>query len=691
MIPAKRESVSINFDREKSKDSIFEWFEQRVHTFYIIGLAYMKDQKQLEELFYRSINRVHKEMPRFKNDKLTFDTWATSIFLKNCQEISSTQNTEESEPHKDVFSAVSQLEGYEKEAILLTYIKGISKEEAAKLLQVSVSEMHQLLFSGIQSLRKEMGYQTSFNGCMEYKKDYLDYLDRSLERSRKIDFEIHIYHCQNCQEDLGTFQEVMLTMLALPESTKDFSVPPDIMGNVKGRLAEEEKQRKEKFHKRKKRGLILAGIFSFLIGMGFITGLFANLYYLWTEEDEELLAYLQEGLAERLNMEAESEGVTIKIKGVIADELQTLIFYEIEDTKENNQLTMFYQDGVYVRNQFKVLNNDIYPRYYSPFYETDDEDKKDENVYRGKMSLPPLKKESGTIELQIKKVQTLIRENSNGRNYYSYDSANYRTGDWNFEIPVTKQPSIEYALDESIEVEGVPVKFDKLTIAPTTTILQFRTSNEYSMKQIEFLNLKSLVVNNEKVKADIYGGFYSDSQEVPNWNTFQTNFDPIIGEEPRELQVQLESVYLRYHDPINIELNPSQDYPQTFEYAGSTISIDKVEVGHPTEVIFSNHEVENRAYESLQFHIVDEKENNSMEMYSEGVLVDKNGKVYDSNDMSIQYEEIENPRHFETVQRILLNSNNPEEAVIPKRIEIYGYNMMKYLNDVVKVSVKNKK
>ena len=77
--------------------------------------------------------------------------------------------------------------------------------------------MKELLFSGIQSLRKEMGYGSTFNGCKEYHKDYIDYLERTMDRSKKIDLEKHIYHCQHCQEDLATFQDVMVTMLNLTD------------------------------------------------------------------------------------------------------------------------------------------------------------------------------------------------------------------------------------------------------------------------------------------------------------------------------------------------------------------------------------------------------------------------------------------------------------------------------------------
>ncbi|WLR54515.1 hypothetical protein LC048_19100 [Mesobacillus subterraneus] len=135
----------------------------------------------------------------------------------------------------------------------------------------------------------------------------------------------------------------------------------------------------------------------------------------------------------------------------------------------------------------------------------------------------------------------------------------------------------------------------------------------------------------------------------------------------------------------SIELDLNQSFPQTFEYAGSTISIDKVEVGQPTIVVISNHEVENRAFETLHLNVVgeDEYEPISMGMDQEGVIVDKNGVQYDMKSPTFNYDKIEQPRHFVTVETLMLDGNK----VIPKRLDLYGYSSMKYLDDVVKISL----
>ncbi|WML42732.1 sigma-70 family RNA polymerase sigma factor [Neobacillus sp. PS3-40] len=688
MISAKIDHLSITTIREKGVESIVDWFDQHKQLFYILGWSYLRNQKHLEELFYQSILKVHKELPRFKGET-SFETWVTSIFIHTCRELSddrSLQASEESEQHKNLFNALDQLKKVEKEVLVLTYIKGISKEETANLLQISVEKMKEYLFSGIQSLRKEIGYRETFNGCKEYHKDYIDYLERTLDRSKKIDFEVHIYHCQACQEDLATFQDVRLK---LTERMEDFHVPSGFMENVKDRLAEKKKHRQQKNKKRIRMGLVFASIFTLVMGIGFFTGAFTNLYYTWTEEDQELRAFLQQGLGERLNLEAESGGVKIKIKSAIADDIQTLVFYEIEDTNGKNQYMLNNDIGALVENENEIMRHETPPSYYPPDLESD-VNNEEKNIYHGKISLLPLSMDNGTIKLKITNLQKLFHNSSGLNGASTFGDIEAKTGEWNFEIPVTKQPSIEYTLHEKTEIEGIPVRFDKLTIAPTATILQYSINNEQPKKQIGDLNFDNLEVNNKKVKVDRYGRSFFNSQQIGNWNTLQARFDPFIGEKPKEVKVRFKSASLSIEDPKTIALDASKKYPQTFEYAGSTISIDKVENGQPAKVVISNHETKNREYEYLQINIVNEGENDSISvnMNSKDKLVDKNGIEYDMNKKPISYEEIEQPRSFFTVLSMELHSNNTGEKVIPKRLEIYGYNTTKYLDDVVKISLK---
>ncbi|WP_246197380.1 DUF4179 domain-containing protein [Cytobacillus depressus] len=688
MIPAKIDPISTTTFREKGVESIVDWFDLHQQSFYTLGWCYLSNQQQMEELFYRSIIQVQKEWPRLKGNS-PFETWVTSIFIHNCRELSrdrSLQASEESETRKDLFKAFDQLQQDEKDAMVLTYVQGFSREEAAHLLHVSAEKLKELLFSGIQSIRNEMWSGSTFHGCREYQKDYLDYLERKMDRSKKIDLEVHIYHCQECQEDLATFQDVMITMLNLTDRI-EVHMPSGFIENVKDRLIAKEKQKQQKRKKLKKIGLAFASVFVLLVGIGFFTGAFTYLYYGWTEEDQELRAFLQHGLGQRLNLEAESDGVKVKIKSVIADDLQTLVYYEIEDLNEDNQFMLGFSDGIYVWNEFEIMNNETYPNYYPPDIESE-LNNKEKNVFQGKMALLPLKTDKGTIELKITKLQKLIRDPSGRHGYGDYENIENKTGDWSFEIPVTKQSSTEYALDEETVIEGFTVRFDKLIMAPTATVLQYGVNNEQPEKRIVNFNFNfnNLEMNNQKVKAHMYGNSFIGSQYNVNWKTIQMHFDPFFGEKPKEVNVHFEAVYLNFEDAFIIELGDIQEYPFDFEYAGSTISIDRQEVGQSTKIVLSNHDIENRAYETLDFNIVNEhgeQPNTSMEWDFEGVLVDKNGVEYDMNKAPFSYEEIEQPRYFQTVQSIRFDNNDATSV----KLVISGYSTTKYLDDVVKISL----
>ncbi|NUH82416.1 DUF4179 domain-containing protein [Bacillus firmus] len=669
IIPAKNNPVLPLTISVKEIESIVTWFDQHQRSLYILGWSYLGSQLKIEELLYRAILQVYKELPKFKKST-SFELRVLSIFIRICRELSIENSLKASE--ESVFHALQQLNEQEREVLVLTYIKGISREETAQVLQMSLEQIKELLFSGFQLLRKGLGNGEDYQGCNEYQKLYVNYLERKLERPRKIDFEMHIYHCHNCQDDLASLQE---TILNFSETIETFSVPADFMENVKERVSQREHLIKQKKKKRKRIGFITGSVFVLFMCTGFFTGIFSSIYYSLTEENQELRIFLQEDLGERLGLEAESNGIKIKIKSVIADEIQTLIFYEIEDTNDNNQYMINIDDGIFIEDEMKIMVANTYPMYIPPDMESD-LNKKEKNIYHGKMSLRPVKENKATIQLNIKKVLKLKRNASD-----SYVNMVPEEGDWKFDIPVTKKPSVEYALNEEVEIEGTAVLIDKLILAPTGTILQYGLKNEQPEKRIDMINFKNLEINNKVAEADLYGNSYVHAQNDLRWSKFQAHFKPLFEKETDEVKVRFDNIYLSITDNKTIALNVSKEYPQTFEYAGSTISIDKVEVGQPSIVIISNHEIKNRAYESLNFNIVTEEEDISMEGDYKGVIVDKNGKEYDMNKTPFIYEELEQPRHFFTVQSFKIQG----DKVVPKSLDIFGYNTTKYLDKEVEL------
>ncbi|MGD6879992.1 DUF4179 domain-containing protein [Bacillus infantis] len=651
-------------------ESIVYWFEKHQRSFYVLGWSYLRNEQQLEELFYQSILEVQKDSPKVKS-KLSFEARVTATFIHKCRELAAAKITEipqEGGQHDELFQTLGQLNGQEREALIFTYIKGLSIDETAGLLQISQEQMKDLLGAGIHSLREKQIRGEQFNGCPEYQRFYLDYLERNLERPEKIEFEKHVYHCQKCQADLASFQEVILQFT---ETLEEFQVPAGFVEGVKERMAETEKGRQQKVDKRNRIAFIAASVFVLVMCTGFFTGAFADVYYKWTEEDTDLRAFLKADLGERLNLEAESNGVKIKIKSVIADEFQTLLFYEIEDTKENKQYVINYGDGLSVEDEQEILSNEIYPQYQPPDPGSE-LNKKKQNVFHGKIGLPPLKGDSKTLNLEISKLAGIVGDSS---------TPAVKRGDWNIKVPVTKLPSTEYAMEEIINIEGIPVQLEKLIIAPTSTVLQYVIKNEQEEKRIDMIDFVHLKMNGKKLKVNPYGGGYA----AGSWDSYQSYFDPIFETETNEVEIHFNMAYLSINDYKTIALDASKTYPQTFEYAGSTIKIEEMDIGRPTTVVISNYEIKNRAYESLYFNIMTEEgDNQSMNMSSEGVFVDKNGEEYDMNEITNAiYMELENPRHYITVEKIEI----PGDNIIPKNLEIFGYSTTRKLDNVIHVKL----
>jgi Domain of unknown function (DUF4179)/Sigma-70, region 4 len=679
MVNVETGTVPANRPVEREPESIITRFEGEKHSFYALGRVYLKRQQEIEDVFYRTIIFEQGQAHKRKNGQS-----AISIFLKDCQETSERSLSVEGD---DAFQAFHHLEAGDKEALALVHVKGCSQEEASSILKITVDEVKSRLFSGIRKLRETMGYGSGFEGCHNYQKHYLDYLGRTMGRPEKVDFEIHIYHCRECQEDLASFQEVTLTLARLAE---DIPLPEGFMERIRSRIDEREVRRQKRKKKRKTILLSIAGVFALLIMTGFVTGGFRSFYYSYTEEDEQLRAILQHGLGERLNLEAESDGVKITIRSIVADDVQTLVFYEVEDMKKENWYMMNSYEGIYIENERDIMNMESNNQYYSPPIDQDEIHNEDMNVYKGTMSLKPVAVDKGTIKLNVARLMQVPHDPKEG--LAGERGMTFAEGDWSFEIPFEKQPSRVHKLDQVVEVGGIPFRLDKLTIAPTTTVLQYGFQNNRQKERIDMINFDSLIVNGEKKEANHYGGnMYVDSYDQQDWSAFTASFDTLYFDDPKEVTVQFGSIRLTVDDRKTIELRADADMPQTFEYQGNTVTIDEIKVGNPAHVLLTHDVSKKRKYENINYGFFNyndpsENKNTSIGMSDvDGVLMDKDGNIHKPEEYV--YDQMERPRYFETKQTIEFYNDASDEDIVPNELVIDGYSTTKYVDDLVKVKL----
>ncbi|MGG4169468.1 DUF4179 domain-containing protein [Rossellomorea vietnamensis] len=669
-------NVPVSGDFEKELESIIARFEKEKHSLYALARVYIHHQ-DMEDLFYRSIIRLHDEARKRKKAHS-----ATRIFLEKCQKVSEQPSFSSDD---DPFHAFHHLGSADKEAVALVYLKGCDQDEAARILDIPLDEVKSRLFSGIRKLRESMGNGPEVEGCHDYQKHYLDYLGRTMDRPEKVDFEIHIYHCRDCQEDLASFQEVTL---ALTELAEESHLPADVMERVRIRLEQREAERQKRRKKRKSILLSFAGVFVLLIVTGFITGGFSHLYYSYTEDDEQLRAILQHDLGERMDLEAESDGVKITIRSVVADDVQTLVFYEVEDLKGENRYMMNPYEGVTIENEYDVMKRDQQSGFYSPPRDQETLHNYKKNVYRGTISLLPVSVDEGTIKLQIARLMQLPDDPATGE--FGGGEMRFAEGGWSFDIPFEKKPSRVHKLDKKMEVAGIPVRLDQMTIAPTATVLEYSFKEREKNGRIDMMTFEAIESGHEKWKADQFGGMmYGGASDNEGWNAFKTTFDTLYFDDPKNVTIRFGSAHLYVKDQKIIELDVNEGLPDTIEYLGNTITIDDIKIGSPTQVTLTHALSKDRIYDSvnyLYYSTKDEEEQYSLGVSGgDGILMDKDGKKYEPG--SFEFEKIEQPRYFETEQTIDFYNEGGAEDVMPTELVIDGYTTTKYLDDQVKVKL----
>ncbi|WP_449540320.1 DUF4179 domain-containing protein [Ferdinandcohnia sp. Marseille-Q9671] len=669
MIELDTDPVFYKMRREKDLNVMIDWIENRKHLFYKLCWNYVKNPPEIQDIFHRVMNRILTEIRQQKKNT-SFDTWVYSLFLQECR----AKSVEKAEMPT---SSLERLDASYKEPIILTYVVGLSHDESANILQISVKEVKDRLHKGIQQISgMEEGH---------YQENFLDYLNRTLQREKKIELEIHLHGCQSCQLALSAFQETIYRVINESEAIK---VPVDLLDSIIANLQAIDEQKQLKKKKRKTASVVTVIGITLILILGYVTNSFSYAYYTWLDwrgqEDEELLAFYKSGISEPLNLVQENNGVKITIKAAIADDNQTLLYYELESLEDNESYAINFADGVMVENESEIINLNYYPMYHFPSYENVNE----EGVYQGKLGLHPISKESGTIKLKIMKVEK-VTESLAIPTWFSPESETETIrGDWSFEIPVVKQPSIEVELNEDVVVDGATMMFEKLILSPTSTVLQYMFDGDVNhQKSINNINIEKIETDETVAKADSWMGMYPNPNGSMDEFSYHLRFDSLYFTKPNEIDIHLSSIDYSVQDNFTFQIDNKKDFPQTFEYLGSEISIDKVETGGPSKIEIAIEMSEDRKFEQLFVDLVDQNMNpiTAGMMNSDAVLMDRDGKTFNREEYNF-FEHLdakESPRYYQT--KYVFEMHGDEN---PGALTIQGYTSTTYLDEVVNIKIK---
>ncbi|TYR77408.1 DUF4179 domain-containing protein [Rossellomorea vietnamensis] len=681
---AETETVVVKNVGEEGIKPILNWFDVQKASFYKLARAYSSSNHEIQEVFYQTVMKLFDDK-KYNVEDQNFELQAAALFIKECQAINKTSIDDTgSQQSGSTFNELKKLEEKDKEAVAVTYLKELSFEEAAQILQISIDSLKSLLSRGIQQLSTGLEKKKHQGGCTPYRNKFIDYLGKNLDRNEKVELEIHIPTCPSCQEELTDVQEAILS---LQRSADQLHIPPELMRSVKEKAAETELVRTQRKKKRNNLGLAAVGVLTFIVCTGFVTGGFTSLYYSWmgwTEKEEmEIVQYYKSGIGEPLELVQESNGVKVTIKTAVADDVQTMIYYEVEDINKENQYFLNQDEGLRVENEYEILDRQANQRFFHP-YEHGLANEEEESIFRGKISLAPINSDNGTIKLRLMRLQETIKEEPDSDTVGSY-YPEFLEGEWSFDIPVEKHKSTVYDIDQESEVDGFPIKINKITLAPTATLLEYSYQERDQEQWIEHVTMDSLTTNGHSAKADYFGGgeFINQSGE---WTTLQSRFEPLFVTNPEQVTLSLESMHLFIEDKKDIEVNQADELPQTFQYRGSELSIDRVETaGNTTKVSITDPYTKGREHERLRIQVMSANSSQGYGFGVDGILVDKNGQEFAPEEYHYPFKDVEQPRFFETSHELEIYDDSSNDPGYPTKLVIEGYNVTKYIESKINI------
>ncbi|KML02890.1 DUF4179 domain-containing protein [Rossellomorea marisflavi] len=664
-------------------------FRQIEPLLYTIGRSHGCGDEEIARILFNCIFTLHDQKKKHALEK---DRNALiALFMKECR------GTARPVEGEEFPSVISRMNESEREAVLLVYGAGLSIGAVSSVMKKPEDEVKEDLLRGIRFIREHPDVE----GCPEYHRLYVDYLERSIERTEKVAFEMHIHQCPGCQEDLATFQE---TLLELREFFEQSQVPEGFRLKLDGRIDTELETRKKKNKKRKRTGIIALIAAFLLLFTGFVTDGFASIYYTYADwkNDEDLLLreFYQSGIGERLNLTAEDNGVKITIKTAIADEIQTLVYYEIEDMEKDRRLMVDTENGFTIENQIDFLNGEGRGIFMEEG-KSEEGNVEEKNIHKGSFSLPPIVDdvEDPLIKLSFTQLIAMSPDMKSTMEVYetnAMEEMEMTRGDWEFEIPVEKNKSRVLKLNQEVEVEGLPVRLEELVIAPTTTALTY-SIREGEEEPLSIFQLLFDSIKTEEKTASInwfswpvYQDDYDDG-----WSSYSQNFDSLYFEELGEPELVFSRLQMHVPEELTFKIDSTKPFPQVHEYGGGSIVVEEPSKDRPGEVTMKMPLTDNRDFDTVYIMSKEESEGsgdfrNDGEM--ESVYLDRNGKEFEEEDWD--YEEVMKgnyPRSLTVKQSFkMFKQGKPAPDLIPTEFIIDGYEKTVFLDQSVPLKFKNK-
>lgn len=525
--------------------------------------------------------------------------------------------------------------------------------------------------------------------CNLIKEKLIDYIDSLLDSKETEEIEKHLQECKECKREYG---ELANTIKYVEDKEKNIKIPKDIKININNNSP-----------RKAKKSMVRTGIIAITLSLIFmVTAIAAEVFEFpkwWKESSIETITaaekLLDNGVGQKLDMSVIDKDIRITAEGVIPDDLNTIIILKIEDLKGNiryapnisrkNGIKYPIEIGGDIKNTFEGTGFPEHPpeTNWSNLYS------EEENTLRLMLYTNPMRKDEGNIEINIKGLSSFM--NKDGESIVNVD------GNWSLNIPARKEKIKIYEVDETIDVDGTELIIEKVRIAPTTTIIDYKYKAYNSEGKYYVDNFVLSLRHKFKTYKSSVFPVYGDSFEgKKGYCGGSASLESLYLEDPSKIKIIVEgyTYTTRGTERYTIDLI---NLPQTVEYQGAKITIkDILFKEDSTEVTIIEDHSKNRKYTQS---IIDIKAKDNpyaitSREYRDFEIKDKKGRTVDLNNEKWEmtmYNFIKEQRielKNSQVREYRPESKNYTKELIPEKLYIKGLEYNKFPN--VKKTIKLK-
>lgn len=506
--------------------------------------------------------------------------------------------------------------------------------------------------------------------CEACREHLIDYIDKNINIENKVLIDEHTEICSNCRKELQILQSVVYK---LGKDSEEIVIPSDFISNLhKGRrLVSLSPVRRKKRSLR----LLIAAALTFTMSIALISGAPNLIRQLISNGSPNIESSAEASLytGEKLNLSQTENNVKITVTDVVADDINTLINYTVEDmTSEKRPLVCYFSDTSIAERWGEAA---------SPLLTMNSS--YNDNIFHGTLVILPIDTKEKTIHLTFNG----IRDITNG-------SPELVEGNWTFEIPIKRYQSKTFEINKTIHAGGYNIDINKLIVAPTVTKLLFNCRGGSEKEKVNGLQDLSIIVDGKEYTS--YGNSLRENFPLAFGNN-EMSFESIYSVTPKNIEIKIRRLQTFISNRKEFTLYLDEPTPQEFDYLGSKITVDNLKVD--TTINFDLlTPSENREYEKLEFGFTYNNGDTSDVYFSavgesfEDIYIDETGIKYPTGFDAPDWQQ-------QRAKKAVLFINNQHLSLTPSskinlkniktiKMIIDGYLKTKFLDESIKIELK---